>query len=645
MKLWKRTVLLMLVTLLCALIPVGTLSLYITGKRSLNNAAETYGRQLENGKILLEQFWDNSKYEQMSETGKQAYMGFQFQRCCGEGMALIDRKSNAVIENLTDYKVVGLENLGFKDEGDPYAYKIQKLGQKYLLLQLEPLSRPEGYEVLSVREVTGLFAELRQTAVWFFGIYLAVFLIAGLFIYMMMRRTVEQMEKLQEVAEKQELLMGALSHEMRTPLTSIIGYSDTLRHVKLKDEQKDRALEHINREGKRLEALSGKMLQMLGLYQNHAIQMEMTMAGDLLNHVIDMEKEQAEKKAVHLKMECEAFSMKMDPALMESLLINLIDNALKATEEERKALLQEIAQIEEASLSEMMVWSDKQDASGIVKELFRQLEDLDKEEALCYFASFIPIPERERVKNQVLNRTGILHTIFPAAILGKGGKLIAKSGPVKKPDGTIDEGALKDNMERTATMEMDYFAQILVSNTFEYIRSKFLIEESDIKKIVDVSCAIPEGRKESYTKGLMFGFSGDFLTALSILIPQIENAVRYLAVECGEPVYNMNEEGIEEIKSMHAVLELEGVKESLDEDLIFALNTIFCSKFGFNMRNNVAHGMLDDQAFQSFKALYIWWFALKFCYLFCGKLKEENRSKINKKLKQLMEKKDNMDEN
>ena len=98
------------------------------------------------------------------------------------------------------------------------------------------------------------------------------------------------------MAEKQELLMGALSHEMRTPLTSIIGYSDTLRHVKLKDEQKDRALEHINREGKRLEALSGKMLQLLGLYQNHAIQMEMTTAGDLLNHVIDMEKEQAEKK-------------------------------------------------------------------------------------------------------------------------------------------------------------------------------------------------------------------------------------------------------------------------------------------------------------------------------------------------------------
>ena len=59
--------------------------------------------------------------------------------------------------------------------------------------------------------------------------------------------------------------------------------------------------------------------------------MEMTTADDLLNHVIDMEKEQAEKKNVQLKTEYEAFSMKMDAALMESLLVNLIDNALKAT--------------------------------------------------------------------------------------------------------------------------------------------------------------------------------------------------------------------------------------------------------------------------------------------------------------------------
>lgn len=238
MKLWKWTVALMLITLLCSLIPIGVLSLYVTGKRSLNNAAETYGRQLANGKNLLEQFWDNSKYEQMSETGKKSYLEFQFLRCCGEKMLLINSESKEAVVNRTDYEIVSMDNLGLNNKTDSYEYKIQKLNHKYLLLQHALLTNPEGYEILSVRDVTSMFTELRQTAAWFLGIYLAVFCIAGLFIYLMMKRTVQQMEKLQEIAGKQEMLMGALAHEMKTPLTSIIGYSDTLRHVKLNDEQK-----------------------------------------------------------------------------------------------------------------------------------------------------------------------------------------------------------------------------------------------------------------------------------------------------------------------------------------------------------------------------------------------------------------------
>ena len=308
MKLWKRTVALMLITLLCSLIPVGVLSLYVTGKRSLNNAAETYGRQLANGKNLLEQFWDNSKYEQMSETGKKSYLEFQFLRCCGEKMLLINSESKEAVVNRTDYEIVSMDNLGLNNKTDSYEYKIQKLNHKYLLLQHALLTNPEGYEILSVRDVTSMFTELRQTAAWFLGIYLAV------------------------LAGKQEMLMGALAHEMKTPLTSIIGYSDTLRHVKLNDEQKDRALEHISREGKRLEKLSGKMLQMLGLHQNDSIKMESHSIGELLEHVVQLEAEQAAQRQIQLQTEYEDFSMKMDDELMESLLVNLIDNALRATE-------------------------------------------------------------------------------------------------------------------------------------------------------------------------------------------------------------------------------------------------------------------------------------------------------------------------
>ncbi len=144
------------------------------------------------------------------------------------------------------------------------------------------------------------------------------------------------MEELQEVAGKQEMLLGALSHEMKTPLTSIIGYSDTLRAVNLSGEQKDRALEHISREGRRLEALSAKMLQMLGLHRNDAIEKKTCSVQEIFRRIVQLEEKKAD---MLLLIKGEDFIMEMDQALMESLLLNLMDNAIKASESGKAIIL------------------------------------------------------------------------------------------------------------------------------------------------------------------------------------------------------------------------------------------------------------------------------------------------------------------
>ncbi len=332
MKLWKQTVALMLATLLCSLLLVGGLSLYITGKRGLENAAETFGRQMEASASLMKEFWDASQYGQMSETGKRAYREFQFRLCFGEGYALIRRESGEAEENYTGYQVVDLNALELTEKSGADDYRLQFLGRKALLLQQIYLDQPEGYLLLSVRDISDIFQELRRTAVMFLGIYSSIFLAAGFFIYRMMRKTVRRMETLQEVAGKQEMLLGALAHEMKTPLTAIIGYSDTLRCVKLEEEQKAQALEHISREGRRLEALSGKLMELLGLHQNQAVHMINYPVRDLVNRVKALEKERSQRQEIQFISECEDFSMKMDPELMESLLVNLIDNAFHAVE-------------------------------------------------------------------------------------------------------------------------------------------------------------------------------------------------------------------------------------------------------------------------------------------------------------------------
>lgn len=319
--------------------------------------------------------------------------------------------------------------------------------------------------------------------------------------------------------------------------------------------------------------------------------------------------------------------------------VNIL-KTIYGTESERKKLLKEIDELEKKMIADMPVIRVEQDNRESVERLIKQLEVLDKKEAICYFAAFIPLPEKKRVEDTITNSMRGLSDLFQIGILGKDGKAIAKSKPIKNGNDEINEGAFQDKLEHKTAEYMSCFAQIMVGNTLNYIRTKFIVEETDIREIVENSIIVPEDRREAYIKGLMAGFSGDFITALYILIPQVENSIRELAIECGEPVYNLNEDGIEESKTMHAVLELKGVEEKLDADFLLALKTIFCSKFGFNMRNNIAHGLLSDNQFQSYNALYTWWFILKMCYMFCGKLRINNRKKVNDKLKKLSEEKD-----
>jgi anti-sigma regulatory factor (Ser/Thr protein kinase) len=59
--------------------------------------------------------------------------------------------------------------------------------------------------------------------------------------------------------------MSAFTHELKTPMTAVIGYADTLRSMQCEPEQQQRAANYIFSEARRVEALSEKLLQLLGL--------------------------------------------------------------------------------------------------------------------------------------------------------------------------------------------------------------------------------------------------------------------------------------------------------------------------------------------------------------------------------------------
>lgn len=116
-------------------------------------------------------------------------------------------------------------------------------------------------------------------------------------------------------------------------MTSIIGYSDTLLHVNLKWEQKQRALYHIKEECSRLGRLGSKLMSLMGMYDNDSISMEEVSMQELFEQTAQIEKHPLKDKGMKLEYSCTMGKRRVDRDLFESLLVNLVDNSARASRE------------------------------------------------------------------------------------------------------------------------------------------------------------------------------------------------------------------------------------------------------------------------------------------------------------------------
>lgn len=154
----------------------------------------------------------------------------------------------------------------------------------------------------------------------------------------------EQIESLSAVNQAQRQLLGSLAHELKTHMTAIIGYADTLLTVRLSKERQERALAYIGNECRRLSRLSVKMLELTGLYETGESQLTLleVPVTDFLDEARKLTLYRLQEKNLHLKISCEPENLKkpFDKDLMLSVVTNFIDNAVKASEENSRILLQ-----------------------------------------------------------------------------------------------------------------------------------------------------------------------------------------------------------------------------------------------------------------------------------------------------------------
>ena len=368
MKLWQK------VSLICS--AVLTSIVLLMGGLLLREAEQsildlTYQQSSDKQRNLSASFSEMSNYyleETDSAPVEYSLVKYCFSRFADSTCVLMKGSetlySNVAVD-MSRYAIKGYDAEQFEEE----------IGGRQILITGSTVSvRNEPYAVYVVEDITGVYESITRM-VWRFALIGGVGILLGfVLIGLLVRRSMQPLAVLKtaagriaaggygeratvlskdevgalandfnrmaeavenhigdltETAERQRLFIGGVTHEFKTPLTTVILNADTLQNACMDEEERQTALSYIERQCKWLERITQKLLKLITLKQD--IELKPSSVPQLFERVEESMAETLRQRDTRLISECKLNTLSMDADLMQSVLINLVDNASKAS--------------------------------------------------------------------------------------------------------------------------------------------------------------------------------------------------------------------------------------------------------------------------------------------------------------------------
>lgn len=139
----------------------------------------------------------------------------------------------------------------------------------------------------------------------------------------------EQMETLEQEADRKQMLVDNMAHELRTPLTSIHGYAEYLEKANTTEERRLIAAKYIMSESERLQKISEILLDGAFIRENE-IEMADLDISRVLADIAEKLQMRAENAGVEITCDTVPMTIKGNDTLLSMLFYNLTENAIKA---------------------------------------------------------------------------------------------------------------------------------------------------------------------------------------------------------------------------------------------------------------------------------------------------------------------------
>lgn len=282
-----------------------------------------------------------------------------------------------------------------------------------------------------------------------------------------------------------------------------------------------------------------------------------------------------------------------------------------------QSLRNRLSNIQQQSIKQMKQISTEVDISEIVRRARSHVQNRDFQVALLRFAFGAPLSKPEKVRKQVLELADKfpLSHLMSASQVDERGRVIAIKGSL-----------LGDQAKQESVIEAEMFSHVsrfdwhmqavsFIEPARQQIANDHHPNLSDLMVMVANNPFIPSGHEEIFLRGLYAGFNGDYLISSHLLVPQIENSIRYALEAHGVDVSNLMSDGTQPVKVLGTLLTMPETAQILGDDMVFTLRGLLIEKTGFDFRNRLCHGFSSSGECYSAAAVFSWWVVLRLCLL------------------------------
>lgn len=257
------------------------------------------------------------------------------------------------------------------------------------------------------------------------------------------------------------------------------------------------------------------------------------------------------------------------------------------------------------------------DISVLVDHARKAVGELTLARALFEFANLDGSPEPEKLRENAIRQAekSPLSSIFPMSIHDDEGKVVAKSPGLGGGDQA--ETAMHHLIARGEGFRRQITASGMIEPARYLIMSEHPLEARDLLPLAEFSPFVPPGYEDIFALGFARFFGGDYISALHILVPQLENSLRYVLKQAAIDTSSMQSDMTQENRTLSVLLSKDraALEKIFGPAIILEIENLFDFEGGPTLRHRLAHGLLTAGACHSHDAIYACWFIYRLCCL------------------------------